>query len=98
GVLALPHRGRAQGARRRGHPGHADREAAPVSAPVRWTGRLSALSPEDLRGLLGRGQPGGAGEGLRAQVAALLAEVQSRGGAAAREVAPRFYTVSLAVL
>lgn len=66
-----------------------------MSAPVRWTGRLSGLSPEDLRGLLGRGQPGGAGEGLRAQVAALLAEVQSGGDASLRELARRFDRVSL---
>ena len=66
-----------------------------MSAQVRWTGRLSGLSPEDLAGLLGRGQPGGVGDGLRAEVAAILAEVRSRGDAALRDLARRFDRVSL---
>jgi histidinol dehydrogenase len=66
-----------------------------VNAPVRWTGPLSALAPDALRALLSRGQ-GDSGEGeLRAQVAALIAEVRNRGDAALREMALRFDGVSL---
>ena len=65
-----------------------------MTAPVRWTGRLSALAPDELATLLRRGQ---AGEepAVRAQVSTILAEVRSRGDAALRELARRLDRVSL---
>jgi len=66
-----------------------------VSAPVRWTGRLSGLAPEELRSLLARGHAGGEEPALRAQVATILAEVRVRGDAALRDLARRFDRVSL---
>jgi histidinol dehydrogenase len=66
-----------------------------VTAPVRWTGRLSGLAPEELRSLLGRGQAGGEEPAVRAQVAALLTDVRSRGDAALHDLARRFDRVSL---
>jgi histidinol dehydrogenase len=66
-----------------------------VSAPVRWTGRLSALGPEDLRSLLSRARADEREQELRAQVASLIAEVRSRGDAALRDLARRFDRVSL---
>lgn len=66
-----------------------------MSAPVRWTGPLSGLAPGELRSLLGRGQARGEEPALRAQVAALLDDVRSRGDAALRDLARRFDRVSL---
>src|SRR5262249_19052215 len=93
--LALPHRGRAQGAGRRGHPGHPHREAAAMSAPVRWTGRLSALGPADIRSLLSRARGDAEERDLPAEVARMIADVRARGDAALRDLARRFDRVSL---
>jgi histidinol dehydrogenase len=65
-----------------------------VTAPVRWTGRLSALAPDELGNLLRRGQPGEE-PAVRAQVTTILAEVRSRGDAALRDLARRLDRVSL---
>jgi histidinol dehydrogenase len=69
-----------------------------VSAPVRWKGPLSGLGPEALRALLSRGQAGPEEGELRAQVAALVAEVRARGDAALRDFAQRFDGVTLGAL
>ncbi|HVP60564.1 MAG TPA: histidinol dehydrogenase [Myxococcaceae bacterium] len=69
-----------------------------MSAPVRWTGPLSALGPEALRTLLSRGQVDSGERELPAKVAALLAEVRTRGDAALRDLARRFDQVILASL
>ncbi len=66
-----------------------------MSAPVRWTGPLSALGPEALRALLSRGQADSEERQLRGQVAALVAEVRARGDAALRDFARRFDRVAL---
>ena len=66
-----------------------------MSAPLRWTGRLSGLAPDELRNLLSRGRADADERELRAQVAALLAEVRSRGDTALRDLARRFDRVSL---
>jgi len=65
-----------------------------MSAPVRWTGRLSGLDPEQLRSLLCRARAD-EGDQVRAQVASLIAEVRARGDAALRDLARRFDRVSL---
>lgn len=69
-----------------------------MSTPVRWTGPLSALTPDALRTLLSRGQVDAGGRELRSQVAALVEEVRARGDAALRELAKRFDGVLLASL
>ena len=66
-----------------------------MSAPVRWTGRLSALGPEELRSLRSRARADEREQQLRTQVASLIAEVRSRGDAALRDLARRFDRVSL---
>src|SRR6516225_1320297 len=66
-----------------------------MSAPVRWTGRLSALGPEELRSLRSRARADEREQQLRTQVASLIAEVRSRGDAALRDLAWRFDRVSL---
>ena len=66
-----------------------------MSAQVRWTGRLSALDPEQLRSLLSRAQAADGEQELRAQVASLIAGVRARGDAALRDFARRFDRVSL---
>jgi histidinol dehydrogenase len=69
-----------------------------VSAPVRWTGRLSGLGPEDFRSLLSRAREDAGEQDLRASVASLIAEVRARGDAALRDLARRFDRVSLDAL
>ena len=69
-----------------------------MSAPVRWTGALSALGSDALEALLSRGRATSGERELRAQVAALIAEVRSRGDAALRDLARRFDRVSLETL
>ena len=49
-----------------------------MSAPVRWTGRLSGLAPDELRSLLSRAQTDAGEQELCAQVASILAEVAER--------------------
>jgi len=58
-----------------------------MSAPVRWTGPLSALGNGSLRELLSRGRLDSGEKELRAQVAALIDDVRVRGDAALREMA-----------
>ena len=60
------------------------------------SGRLSRLSPDLLASLLDRG--GGESSELSDDVAALLADVASRGDVALREMAQRFDGVTLDVL
>jgi len=62
---------------------------------VRWTGPLAALGPDALRALLSRGQEDASDGELRAKVAALVAEVRTRGDAALRDLACRFDGVAL---
>jgi len=69
-----------------------------VSAPLRWTGSLSALGPEALRALLSRGRTEAENGELRRQVAAIIAEVRACGDAALRDMAGRFDRVALASL
>jgi len=66
-----------------------------VSAPVRWTGRLSGLAPDELRSLLSRAQTDAGEQERCVQVASILAEVRARGDAALRDLARRFDRVSL---
>jgi len=66
-----------------------------VTAPVRWTGRLSGLAPDELRSLLSRAQTDAGEQELCAQVASILAEVRAGGDAALRDLARRFDRVSL---
>jgi histidinol dehydrogenase len=66
-----------------------------MSAAVRWTGRLSALGPDDLRILLSRGRADASEGDLQAQVASLVADVRSRGDEALRDLARRFDRVTL---
>jgi histidinol dehydrogenase len=66
-----------------------------MSAAVRWTGRLSALGPDDLRVLLSRGRADAGERDLQAQVALLVADVRSRGDEALRDLARRFDQVTL---
>ena len=66
-----------------------------MSTPVRWTGRLSGLAPDELRDLLCRGRADVEERELRAQVASLIAEVRARGDEALRELARRFDGVAL---
>ncbi len=69
-----------------------------MTAPVRWTGSLSALGPEALRALLSRGQADSGARELREEVAELVAEVRTRGDAALRDFARRFDRVILSTL
>ena len=69
-----------------------------MSAPVRWTGPLSALGNGSLRELLSRGRLDSGEKELRAQVAALIDDVRVRGDAALREMARRFDRVELGSL
>ena len=66
-----------------------------MSAPVRWTGSLSGLGPQDFRSLLSRARADAGEQELRTRVASLIAEVRSRGDAALRDLAWRFDRVSL---
>jgi len=66
-----------------------------VTAPVRWTGALSSLGPEEIRALLARGQGGAEERALREQVASIVAEVRSKGDAALHDLARRLDRVSL---
>jgi len=69
-----------------------------VSAPVRWTGPLSALGPDALRALLSRSLGDTVEREFRSQVGALVAEVRAHGDAALRDLARRFDGVQLASL
>jgi histidinol dehydrogenase len=69
-----------------------------VSAPVRWTGSLSALAPEASRALLCRGRTQAEDDELRTQVAAIISDVRARGDAALFDLARRFDRVALASL
>ncbi|HZW87659.1 MAG TPA: histidinol dehydrogenase [Myxococcaceae bacterium] len=66
-----------------------------MSAPVRWTGRLSGLDPQELRTLLSRARGDTEEDELRAEVASMLADVRARGDAALRDLARRFDGASL---
>ena len=66
-----------------------------MSAPVRWTGRLSGLDPRELRSLLSRARADAGERELRAEVAWMIADVRARGDAALRDLARRFDRVSL---
>lgn len=69
-----------------------------MSAPVRWTGPLSALGPDALRALLSRSLGDTVEREFRSQVGALVAEVRAHGDAALRDLARRFDGVQLASL
>ncbi len=69
-----------------------------MTAPVRWTGPLAALGPDALRTLLRRGHVDSGERELRAQVAAIVADVRARGDVALRELARRFDGVALDAL
>jgi histidinol dehydrogenase len=69
-----------------------------VTAPVRWTGSLTALGPDALRTLLCRGHVDSGERELRAKVAAIVADVRARGDVALRELARRFDGVALDAL
>ena len=69
-----------------------------MTAPVRWTGPLSALGPDALRTLLCRGRVDSGERELRTQVAAIVADVRARGDVALRELARRFDGVVLDAL
>jgi histidinol dehydrogenase len=66
-----------------------------MSAPVRWTGRLSGLDPRELQSLLCRARADAGERDLRAEVASTIADVRARGDTALRELARRFDRVSL---
>ncbi|HET9157170.1 MAG TPA: histidinol dehydrogenase [Myxococcaceae bacterium] len=66
-----------------------------MSAPVRWTGRLSGLDPRELRSLLSRAGADAGERELRAEVASTIADVRARGDAALSDLARRFDRVSL---
>ena len=86
--------GGAQGAGRRGHSGDAHREAAAMSALLRWTGRLDALDALALRALRTRAVEAGEGR-LRQQTAAILEAVRTRGDEALRTLAQQLDGVAL---
>src|SRR5690606_36027344 len=98
----LPDHRRPEGARRRGHPGDAHREADAVSAgettgvALFRRGRLDALDGPGLRHLLER-EPAGADE-VRDVVAALVRSVRLEGDGALHAMAERFDGVSLDAL
>src|SRR5690606_5199453 len=86
---------RAEGDRRRGHPGHEDREAHAMSGNVviGVRARIAALTAAEEAKLFARGRAADAD--VARSVSETIADVRARGDAALRDAASRYDRVTI---